>query len=324
MELKRSMNVIKTPIVIVAGPTASGKSALALMLADAFGGTVINADSMQVYAGIEVITSQPGSEARERRPHRLYGALDPGDPCSTARWRDLAREEIARTEEAGRVPILVGGTGLYLRTLTSGIADLPPIDDTARREARQRHAARGGEAFRAELATLDRESADRLHAGDTQRLIRAYEVAVGTGTPLSEWHRRTNADGAATDVRAFTIVLDPPRDALRSAIATRLKAMVGAGAIDEVRALVARRLPDDCPAMKALGVREFGAHVAGDATLDEAIDATAVATAQYAKRQATWFRHQTDADIRVDAQFSESVYAELNPKVSNFLLTAKD
>jgi tRNA dimethylallyltransferase len=318
------MGVTRTPIVIVAGPTASGKSALALRLADDIDGTIINADSMQVYSGVEIITSQPDADARERKPHRLYGVLDPADPCSTARWRDLARAEIARTEEAGRVPILVGGTGLYLRTLTSGIADLPPIAEEARSTARRRHADLGGAAFRLELATLDRESAERLHPSDTQRLIRAYEVAVGTGTPLPEWQRRAHADGAASGFAAFTIVLDPPRDGLRGAIATRLRAMVKAGAIDEVRALIARGLPADRPAMKALGVREFGAHVAGESTLDEAIAATAVATAQYAKRQATWFRHQTEPDIRLTAQLSEISYPELTSKVSNFLLTAKD
>ncbi|HTI85839.1 MAG TPA: tRNA (adenosine(37)-N6)-dimethylallyltransferase MiaA [Alphaproteobacteria bacterium] len=312
------------PIVIVAGPTASGKSALALRLAEDFGGTIINADSMQVYEGIEIITSQPDADARERRPHRLYGVLDPADPCSTARWRDLARAEIARTEEAGRLPILVGGTGLYLRTLMSGIADLPPIADEARSKARRRHADLGGAAFRIELATLDRESAERLHASDTQRLIRAYEVAVGTGTSLSEWQRRANADGAASDLAAFTIVLDPPREGLRTTIATRLAAMVKAGAVDEVRALMARQLPDDRPAMKALGVREFAAHLAGLSSLDEAIAATAIATAQYAKRQSTWFRHQTEPDILLNAKFSESAYPELTSKVSKFLLTAKD
>ncbi|MGE5537593.1 MAG: tRNA (adenosine(37)-N6)-dimethylallyltransferase MiaA [Gemmatimonas sp.] len=317
------MPVTKTPIIVVAGPTASGKSALALRLAEDFGGTIINADSMQVYAGIEILTSQPGHEARERKPHRLYGVLDAADPCSAARWRDLAREEIARTDDAGRVAILVGGTGLYLRTLVHGIADLPPIPDEARQEARRRHAALGGEAFRIELATLDRDAADRLHAGDTQRLIRAYEVALGTGTPLSQWQRRANgdADGA---LPAFTIVLDPPRVDLRAAIAERLRGMVRAGALDEVRRLRARRLPDDRPAMKALGVREFARHLDGEGSLEDAIAATAVASGQYAKRQSTWFRHQMDADARVDAQLSESVYAELNSKVSNFLLTGKD
>jgi tRNA dimethylallyltransferase len=319
------MAVTTTSVIVVAGPTASGKSELALRLADDFGGTVINADSMQVYAGIEILTSQPDAAARERRPHRLYGVLDPGDVCSAARWGELAREEIRRTEEAGRVPIVVGGTGLYLRTLTHGIAELPPIPDDARRAARERHAALGGEAFRAELATMDSDTAERLHAGDTQRLIRAYEVAVGTGTPLSEWQRRDSADGARDrDLRSFTIVLDPPRAELRAAIAARLRTMVEAGAIDEVRALLARELPDDRPAVKALGVREFAEHIAGRATVEGAIAATAVATGRYAKRQATWFRHQIEADYRTDTQFSESIYPTLNSKVSNFLLTGKD
>lgn len=319
------MRRLDTNAVVIAGPTASGKSALALNLARAFGGTIINADSMQVYAGLEVLTSQPGEEARAQSPHRLYGVLDAADPCSAARWRDLARAEIERTAEAGRLPILVGGTGLYLKTLLRGIVPVPPIPEDARAEARRRHASLGGEAFRAELAKLDPRSAELLHAGDTQRLVRAYEVAFGTGVPLSEWQSRAR-DGAQSEdgLRALIVVLDPPRADLRTAIARRLDAMVAGGALDEVRELMARGLPADVPPMKALGVRDLARHIDGSVSLADAVAAVAVATGQYAKRQSTWFRHQIEADITVGEKFSERINDQLHSLVSKFLLTGKD
>jgi tRNA dimethylallyltransferase len=319
------MRALNTHAVVIAGPTASGKSALALNLARAFGGTIINADSMQVYGGLEILTSQPDSEARARCPHRLYGTLDPADPCSAARWRDLARTEIGHTEEAGRLPILVGGTGLYLRALARGIVPVPPVPVEVRAEARRRHAALGGESFRAELAKLDPDAAARLHAGDTQRLIRAYEVALGTGTSLSAWqHRGQETNGNGDGLRLFTVVLDPPRAALRAAIANRFEGMVKAGALDEVRALMTRQLSPELPAMKALGARELARHIAGEATVEDAIAAATVATGQYAKRQATWFRHQMIADASITEKFSDSVCASLNSLVSKFILTRKD
>jgi tRNA dimethylallyltransferase len=319
------MRTLDTHALVIAGPTASGKSALALDLARAFGGTIINADSMQVYNGIEILTSQPGAEARARHPHRLYGVLDVADPCSAARWRDLARIEIANTAEAGRLPILVGGTGFYLKTLARGIVPVPPIPEEARADARRRHAAIGGEAFRSELAKLDPDSAERLHSGDTQRLVRAYEVAVGTGAALPEWQRRARETAEVDDgLRLFTIVLDPPRSDLRAAIARRLDAMVDAGVLDEVAALLARKLPPDLPPMKALGVRELARHIGGSAKLADALAAAATATGQYAKRQATWFRHQMFADIALREKFSESINDNIHSLVSKFLLTGKD
>lgn len=316
------MRAVNTPVIVVAGPTASGKSAFALRLAEAFDGTVINADSMQVYGGLEILTSQPGKDEKARLPHRLYGTLDAADACSAARWRDLALEEIAYTEEAGRLPILVGGTGLYIRSLMQGIAAMPPIPEEARVQARRLHAELGGEAFRAELAKRDPEAAKRLNAGDTQRLVRAYEVALGTGRCLSEWQRDDASPGHG--IRFLTVVLDPPREALRAGIATRFKAMVGAGALDEVQALMGRNLAADLPAMKALGVRELAGHIAGQGSLDEAITRAVIASGQYAKRQSTWFRHQMVADIPVNEQLSESIEALLRSKVSKFLLTEKD
>lgn len=319
------MRTLDTNALVIAGPTASGKSALALDLATAFGGTIINADSMQVYAGLEILTSQPDDDARAQCPHRLYGVLDAADPCSAARWRDLARTEIAHTAEAGRLPILVGGTGLYLKTLSRGIVPVPPIPEEARAEARRRHAALGGEAFRADLATLDADSAARLNAGDRQRLVRAYEVALGTGVPLPEWQRRAHETVVASDgLRLFTIVLDPPRADLRAAIARRLDAMIDAGALDEVQGLMARSLAAELPAMKALGVRQLAGHLNGSATLADAVAAVATATGQYAKRQATWFRHQMVAEITLTEKFSERMQINVRSLVSKFLLTGKD
>jgi tRNA dimethylallyltransferase len=320
------MRTLDTHAIVVAGPTASGKSALALGLAKAFGGTIINADSMQVYRGLEILTSQPDSAARACCPHRIYGVLDVADPCSAARWRDLARAEIAHTAEAGRLPILVGGTGLYLRTLACGIVPVPPIPAEARAEARRLHAAVGGEAFRSGLAKLDPQSADRLPAGDTQRLVRAYEVALGTGVSLPEWQRRAEktTEKESDALRLFTIVLDPPRADLRAAIARRLDGMVKTGALDEVATLMTRQLPPELPAMKALGARELARHLDGAVSLEEAIAAAATASGQYAKRQGTWFRHQMVADIFLVEKFSESMNGKLHSLVSKFLLTGQD
>jgi tRNA dimethylallyltransferase len=316
------VRALNTPVIVVAGPTASGKSALALRLAQAFDGSVINADSMQVYGGLEVITSQPGKDEKACVPHRLYGMLDAADACSAARWRDLALEEISCTEEAGRLPILVGGTGLYIRSLMQGIAATPPIPEETRTQARRLHAELGGEAFRAELAKHDPEAARRLHAGDTQRLVRAYEVVLGTGKPLSAWQR--DDASAKPNIRFVTVVLDPPRETLRAAIASRFAAMVKAGALEEVWALMGRNLAADLPAMKALGVRELAGHVAGNGSLEEAISQAVIASGQYAKRQSTWFRHQMVADISLNEQLSESIVALLHSKVSKLLLTEKD
>lgn len=317
------MVALNGPVVVVAGPTASGKSALALSLAEAFDGTIINADSMQVYGGLPILTSQPDDNAKARLPHRLYGLLDAADPCSAARWRDLARAEIARTEEAGRVPILVGGTGLYLRTLMRGIAPMPSVPESIRADVRQLHAELGGEAFRRELAKRDPQAAARLHPGDSQRLIRAYEVSLATGRSLSDW-QRADQDADAQALHLYTIVLDPPRPELRTAIAIRLAAMVKSGALEEVEALIGRKLAPGLPAMKALGVRELADHLAGKGSLEEAVAKAAVATGQYAKRQSTWFRHQMVADFPLNEKFSESIEALLHSKISKFLLTKKD
>jgi tRNA dimethylallyltransferase len=289
-------------VVVIAGPTASGKSRLALELAEAFGGTVINADSRQIYRDLRVLTARPDAAAEKRAPHRLYGYLDAAERGSVADWRALALDEIARATEAGRLPILVGGTGLYLRALESGLAPVPEIPEAVRQEAVELHRRLGGLAFRDELAQLDPAGARRLFPGDRQRLVRAYEVVRATGTPLADWQNRHHS---SSPYRFSIILLLPPRERLYAACNTRFLEMLEAGALGEAAALACRGLDPGLPAMKTVGLRELLGYLRGERALEIAIAAAQRATRQYAKRQITWFRHQTAPDLRLDAQLSE-------------------
>lgn len=318
------MSSAAPPILVVAGPTASGKSALALTLAEAFDGTIINADSMQVYRDLAVLTARPTAAEEVRVPHRLYGMIDAAERCSAGRWRRLALVEIAAARAAGRLPILVGGTGLYLQALLQGLAEIPPVPAAVREAARALHAALGGDEFRRRLAAYDPESAQRLAPGDTQRLIRAYEVALATGRALSEWQREPAA--AAGDAAA--VVLLPPRPALYAACDGRLTAMLAQGAAAEVRALLARDLAPDLPAMKAVGVREIGAWLASACSREAALSAAQQATRRYAKRQVTWLRHRLPegkgvSKFTVTEQFSERLLPEIFSFIRQHILTGK-
>ncbi|HLY58681.1 MAG TPA: tRNA (adenosine(37)-N6)-dimethylallyltransferase MiaA [Stellaceae bacterium] len=304
-----------TACLVIAGVTASGKSGLALALAERLGGTVINADSMQIYRDLDVLTARPGAEAMAAAPHRLYGVLDGAELCSAARWAGLAKAEVAEAVAGGRVPILCGGTGLYLRTLLHGIASVPAIPDTVRAEARALHAEIGGAAFRAALARLDPAAAGRLAEGDSQRLIRAYEVAAATGTTLGDWQKRAAEGALGRPIRAYALL--PPRDEVHGAIDARVSRMVAAGALEEVRRLVARGLDPALPVMKAVGVRELASHLRGETSLAEAIEAVRQATRRYAKRQYTWFRHQLPEAEPIAAQFSERNAGLLCQKICN-------
>jgi tRNA dimethylallyltransferase len=310
-------------VVVVAGPTASGKSALALALAEELAGVVINADSLQVYRDLPVLTAQPGAAERRRAPHRLYGVIDAAERCSAGRWRALAGAEIERAQAQRRVAILAGGTGLYLRALLEGLAPVPPVPAAGRAAARALHARLGGAAFREALAALDPEGAERLLASDTQRLIRAYEVAMATGRPLSAWQRDP---APPTALRAAAVLLLPPRAALYAACDARLLAMIEAGALAEVEALLARQLDPSLPAMKAVGVRELGDLLAGRRSREAAIAAAQQATRRFAKRQYTWFRHQLPETARLrryvaTEQFSESLLPEIFSFIRQFMLT---
>ena len=280
----------RAPVIVVTGPTASGKSGLALAIAEAFDGTVINADSMQVYRELEILTARPDAEALARAPHRLYGVIPGAESCSAGRWRALALKEIDAALEKDRLPIVVGGTGLYLKALAEGLAALPSISAEVRERARARHALLGGAAFHAELALRDPATAARLHAADSQRLIRAWEVLEATGRSLTDWQAETEA--APASYRFASFVLLPPRPALYAACDRRFEAMLAAGALDEVRALLALDLDPALPVMKALGVAELADHLRGTLSLEAAVDKAQQATRRYAKRQVTWLRTQ--------------------------------
>ncbi len=275
--------------LIVAGPTASGKSALALALAERLGGTIINADAMQVYRELRILTARPTPAEEARVPHRLYGVRPATEPGSVAWWRDAALAEMA----AARLPILCGGSGLYLAALAGGIAPVPDPGAAARAEARRRLAADGPAALHAALAAVDPATAARLHPTDRQRLARAWEVWAGTGRGLASWQAERSAP-VPWDVAA--ILLDPPRPALREAIARRLVAMLDAGALEEVASLLAQAPDPALPAMRAHGVPELAAHLRGEITREEAARRTRLVTGQYTKRQATWFRHHPLAE----------------------------
>lgn len=312
------MTADQPPALLLAGPTASGKSALALALAERFGGTVINADSMQVYAELRVITARPSVAEEALVPHRLYGVRAAAEAASVAWWRGAALAAMAEARDAGRLPILCGGTGMYFASLTQGLSDIPPVPDAAREEARRLLAEDGPAALHARLVAEDPATAARLRPSDSQRIARAWEVWRGTGRGLAAWQAGGGTGPAPW--RFAAILIDPPRDALRAAIATRWAAMLAGGAVDEVRALVAQGLDPALPAMRAHGVPELAAMLAGRMTLEEASRRAVLNTGQYTKRQATWFRHHALADVsrmhtihaRIAGvtQFSESFMAD--------------
>jgi len=276
-------------VALIAGPTASGKSALALDLARAADGVVVNADSAQVYRDLRVITARPPAAEEALAPHRLFGHVDAADTgYSAARWAAEAAREVDAAHAAGRLPILVGGTGLYLRTLIDGIAPVPAIDAHVRAEVRALPVAEAHAA----LAAEDPAAAARLAPADTTRVARALEVVRGTGRPLAEW-QAARAGGIGDRIDLVATILLPPRDVLVDRCDARLAQMFDGGAPEEVAALLARAdLPADAPVRRAIGVPEIAAWLAGDATRDAALAAARLATRRYAKRQLTWFRHQ--------------------------------
>jgi tRNA dimethylallyltransferase len=314
--------------LIVAGPTASGKSALALELAQRLRGTVINADSMQIYRELRILTARPTAAEAAAIPHALYGVRPAASAGSVAWWRDTALAEMAKAHAAGRLPILCGGTGMYFQSLIQGLADIPDPGEPARTEARALLAAEGPEALHARLAQADPDTAARLKPTDAQRIARAWEVFSGTGQGLAAWQRNGNRGRAPWRFKA--ILLDPPRDALRPAIEARFDAMLAEGALEEVRALLAQSLDPALPAMRAHGVPELARHLGGHVTLAEARAGACLATTQYTKRQATWFRHHKlapETHMRIllaryatSEQFSERNMADMQ----NFIFSRVD
>ncbi len=291
MAPSRTGPVVKPTAVLLAGPTASGKSALALALAETVGGTVINADSMQVYRDLRIITARPTPAEEARVPHRLYGHIDAAENYSVGRWCVEAAAAVADAAQGGRTPIVVGGTGLYFTALTQGLAAVPPIPAAVRAAVRERLKRDGVAALHAELAQRDPASARRLMPGDRTRVSRALEVIEATGRSLTDWHRE-GMKPALDPCRAVKVFLAPEREALYRRIEDRFNRMLTAGAIEEVAALARRGLDPALPAMKAHGVPWLIRHLKGEITRAEAAEGAKRDSRRYSKRQVTWFRNQ--------------------------------
>jgi tRNA dimethylallyltransferase len=290
--------------ILISGPTASGKSALAMALAQKCNGVIVNADSMQVYGDLRILTARPTAEDERRVPHRLYGHVDAAINYSTGQWlRDVSAvlRELARES---RVPILVGGTGLYFKVLTAGLAAVPPIPADLRETVRARVQSEGAPALHAELMRRDPATARRVTVNDRSRISRALEVVLATGRPLSDWHRE-GLPPLIDPAHAAKIFLTCERKELVRRIETRFDAMLKAGALAEVRALAARKLDPALPAMKAHGVPWLIRHLAGEISLDAAAAGAVMDTRRYAKRQLTWFRNQMKDWPWVDAAEGE-------------------
>lgn len=300
------------PVALIAGPTASGKSGLAVELAkrvEKGGGkaVIINADSAQVYADLSVLSARPTKAEMGGIEHRLFGAWDGSVACSAARWAEAARAEIARCHEDGAVPILVGGTGMYIKVLLEGIAPIPEIEPEVRRVVRALPVEVAYEALMIE----DPERAIMLEPTDSQRIARALEVKRSTGVTLGDW-QLAKTGGIAEEIALFPLILMPEREWLYERCDARFAQMLDGGARQEVEALLARKLDRDLPVMRAIGVPEIAALLAGEASVEETLAAGAQATRNYAKRQYTWFRRQTDKDWPrfTDAAESKNIVLE--------------
>ena len=309
-------------MLVIAGPTGSGKSTLALAIAEHCNGVIINADSAQVYRELRVLTARPSPDDEARAPHRLYGVLSAAERCSAGRWRELALAEIATARAQGRQPIVVGGTGLYLRSLIEGLAAIPAIPPEVRARAEALWAELGRERFRAALAECDPVAAARLPAGDRQRLLRAWAVVQATGRTLSDWQAAAPASAPGGETFA-TVVLLPPREVLYPALDARFRRMIETGAVDEVRRLLALHLDPSLPAMKALGVRELAGFLDATTSLEAAAAAAQQATRRFAKRQMTWLRHQVAAAVVLHEQYSESAQTKIFAFIRHRLLTRR-
>ena len=277
--------------VLIAGPTASGKSALALRLAEQAGGTIVNADSMQVYRDFRVLTARPTPEEESRAPHWLYGHVDAAEPYSAGRWLADTSRVLSEVERAGRLPIFVGGTGLYFRALTWGLSAMPPVSEAVRAKIRGEAEGVAAAELHARLAARDPLTAAKLRPSDRQRVIRALEIFEATGRPLVEW-QASPGKPLIEPGHAISVFLAVDRTELRTRIDARFDKMLAGGALEEVRAFAARKLDPALPAMKAHGAPWLMKQLAGEIPLETAANEAKADTRKYAKRQETWFRHQ--------------------------------
>lgn len=307
-------------VIVIAGPTASGKSSVAMDIAHEFNGVIINADSMQVYDGLRIITARPSIEDEGRIDHRLYGIMQPYETCSAGLWEKLCVEEIQNVWREGKLPIVTGGTGLYIKTLVEGISQLPAIPDEVRNAIRQRAEDQGSEALYKELQKTDSQMAQRLKPLDKQRICRALEVLETTGKSLATLQREIKPV-PALQANFMTHVIMPPRPVLYERCNQRFDKMLEEGALDEIRAFEKLKLEANLPVMKALGVPELLAHAQGEIDLESARLKAQMQTRRFAKRQCTWFRNQIKQVEIHSAQYSESLRSEIYKKIRQFLLT---
>ncbi|MGB0630738.1 MAG: tRNA (adenosine(37)-N6)-dimethylallyltransferase MiaA [Alphaproteobacteria bacterium] len=310
----------RRPVIVVGGPTASGKSGLALRIAQAFDGEIVNADSMQVYRDLKLVTARPDARDEAAVPHHLYGVLGNEERSSAGAWRADALEAVAVCHASGKVPVLVGGTGLYLRALMTGFHQIPDVPPDIRDGLNNRLETGGPGVLHGELAAVDREMAERLNPADGQRIVRALEVFQHTGKTLSDW-QTGETESAPADLRFLKIVTAPPRDDLYAAIDARFDRMIAAGAVEEVEDFLATGPAPDFPLLKAVGVAPIRAFIEGDIDRDRMIELGKRDTRRYAKRQGTWFRHQIIPEITLKTKYSENFGEQIFPEISNFLLT---
>ena len=305
---------MRPDILLLGGPTASGKTALSLHAARRLGGEIVNADSMQVYAGLPILSAQPDPDALAQAPHHLFGVIDPATRCSVGLWARLALEAVADITGRGRVAILVGGTGLYFKALLDGLAPAPDIPADIAAGVQALHDAGGLDALRAEAVRLDPAAAARIAAGDRQRLMRLVAVARAAGRPLSALHGDTRP--LIDPARCLAIAIAPPREALYRRIEQRFDAMMRRGALEEARALAALGLDPTLPAMKAVGAPPLPAHLRGEIDLAAAVETAQRDSRRYAKRQTTWFTNQHPDWLRIASLDPEAARAELDALLS--------
>ena len=296
--------------ILIAGPTASGKSALALAIAERIGGVIINADSMQVYRELRILSARPTPEEEKRVPHRLYGFVPPSEAYSAGRFVRDAAAAIASARSEGRRPIIVGGTGLYFKALLEGLSPIPPIDDAIREHWRVEAARRGAAALHRELAQRDATMAARLAPADTQRVVRALEVLEQTGRSLAEW-QMDRSPPVLDEAESVELLLNLDRSELHARADARFERMMAEGALEEAKALAGLGIDPSLPAMRAIGVRPLIAAVERKCSLEEAVGAAKLETRHYVKRQETWFKRQIVSWQPVNAQFMERNMAEI-------------
>ena len=299
--------------IMVAGPTASGKSALAIDLANAYDGVVINADSMQIYDDLKIVTACPDEDELRQAPHRLYNALDGAEACSVGRWMGLVRDEVASARAHGKLPILCGGTALYLNAAQHGMSEIPDIPDALHQEVIAEHKQKGGAAMLEALAQCDPVIAQRLTAGDSQRITRAIEVYRQTGRPLSAW--QSDPPKGHLSGTSFNFFIAPDREALYARIDKRFALMWEGGALEEVEALLARKLDPKLPIMKAVGVPQIADYLAGKCSKNDAIAEAQKQSRRYAKRQFTFFRNNFITNYLIEETYSKRKNLEFFSKI---------